>query len=355
MEMIEERDRYERAFGQFRMPEPAWDRLVDRRHRKRRNQRVVAGVVGMAIFLAAIWLVSSGGLLHGTRPGTPRPTATPAPRPQTQPVDPTELPPEGAAPSMPAQGELVVGFVYGHTFGDPGAVFVNLYADGRLIWDRWDGSQQLPGWKEQRLTPEGVELMRSEFISTGLFDHDLDLTSIHGLYFGRIQVRNGDRLVRVAWGDQVAGRRPQGTTAEQAAALKRLDARLADPAAWLPARAWEDPTIRRYVASRYVISFQWREQEVPSMGLSRLLDSLPRPAKVRLRAAGITRSTYTNLVGTYEVWNASVSTEEARALDAIFRGAGVERSNEALRGPAYEVRAKGGVIHLEFFPLLPND
>jgi hypothetical protein len=118
--MIEERERYERAFEQFRMPEPSWDRLLDRRHRKRRNQRVAAGVVGMAIFLAAIWLVSSGGLLHGTRPGAPRPTAPPTPPGQTRSFDPTELPPAGATPSLPAHGELVVGFVYGHTFGDPG-------------------------------------------------------------------------------------------------------------------------------------------------------------------------------------------------------------------------------------------
>jgi Tol biopolymer transport system component len=58
--MIDERERYERAFQQFQMPEPAWDRLVGRRDRKRRNQRIAAGVVGIAVFVAAVWAVTSG-------------------------------------------------------------------------------------------------------------------------------------------------------------------------------------------------------------------------------------------------------------------------------------------------------
>ena len=55
--MIDEHERYERAFQQFQMTEPAWEILVDRRDRKRRNQRITAGVVGIAVFVAAIWIV----------------------------------------------------------------------------------------------------------------------------------------------------------------------------------------------------------------------------------------------------------------------------------------------------------
>jgi transglutaminase-like putative cysteine protease len=57
--MIDERERYERAFRQFQMTEPAWEILVDRRDRKRRNQRIVAGAVGIAVFVAAVWIVTS--------------------------------------------------------------------------------------------------------------------------------------------------------------------------------------------------------------------------------------------------------------------------------------------------------
>ena len=58
------------------------------------------------------------------------------------------------------------------------SVFV--YADGRVIWVRQGGApaganKSTSGFLEQRLTPEGVELLRSKVISTGLFRHDVDL------------------------------------------------------------------------------------------------------------------------------------------------------------------------------------
>jgi hypothetical protein len=363
MAMIDERERFERAFDQFRMPEPSWDRLVDRRHRKRRNQRVAAGVAGMAIFLAAIWFLSSRGLLHGARqPGGPRPTAphqSPTISAPALHLDPTSLPPEGTPASLPTRGEVVLRFEFGHTFGDPGRVLVYVYADGRLLSMRWDGSREFEGWEEQRLTTEGVELVVSEVASTGLLDHDLDLTSTRGLTFGEIRLRRGDRVVRVAWGDHIApGHVPAGTTQEQADALKLLDERLASPAVWLPATAWEDQTVKPFVASRYWISFTWRDQKVPSRGLSRLLDSLLRPAVVLLRAAGITRDTYTNRAGTYEYWYAKVSTEDARALDTILRDSGAQQAAGGL-GPSYLVHSAGTPrttkIELQFNPLLPDE
>jgi hypothetical protein len=36
-----------------------FERLVRRRDRKRRNQRIAAGVVGIAVFVAAVWIVTS--------------------------------------------------------------------------------------------------------------------------------------------------------------------------------------------------------------------------------------------------------------------------------------------------------
>ena len=40
-----------------------FDDVARRRDRKRRNQRITAGVVGIAVFVAAIWIVTSGGPL----------------------------------------------------------------------------------------------------------------------------------------------------------------------------------------------------------------------------------------------------------------------------------------------------
>ena len=44
-----------------------YDALLRRRDRKRRNQRIAAGVVGLAVFVAAIWIVTSGGPLDRTQ------------------------------------------------------------------------------------------------------------------------------------------------------------------------------------------------------------------------------------------------------------------------------------------------
>ena len=78
--MIDERERYERAFRQFQMTEPAWEILVDRRDRKRRNQRIAAGVVGIAVFVVAVWIVTSVGSFDRTQPAVTGPTVPPAPR-----------------------------------------------------------------------------------------------------------------------------------------------------------------------------------------------------------------------------------------------------------------------------------
>lgn len=76
--MINERERYERAFQQFEMPEPAWDRLNRRRDRKRRDQRIRAGILGLAIAIAVGWL--SVNAIRSMPPvPTDDPTPTPAP------------------------------------------------------------------------------------------------------------------------------------------------------------------------------------------------------------------------------------------------------------------------------------
>jgi Tol biopolymer transport system component len=76
--MIDERERYERAFQQFEMPEPAWDRLNRRRDRKRRDQRIRAGILGLAIAIAVGWL--SVNAIRSMPPvPTDDPTPTPAP------------------------------------------------------------------------------------------------------------------------------------------------------------------------------------------------------------------------------------------------------------------------------------
>ena len=53
----------ERIARRIPILEPAYERMLRRRDRKRRNQRIAAGVVGIAVFVAAVWIVTSVGSL----------------------------------------------------------------------------------------------------------------------------------------------------------------------------------------------------------------------------------------------------------------------------------------------------
>lgn len=75
--MIDEGD-LEQAEGVFAPPGGSFERFTRRRDRKRRNQRFTAGVVGIAVFVAAIWIVTSGGPIDRTqRPANEPPTVNP--------------------------------------------------------------------------------------------------------------------------------------------------------------------------------------------------------------------------------------------------------------------------------------
>ena len=67
----------ERAAERFKAPDGALERLIRRRDRKRRNQRIAAGVVGIAAFVAAVWIVTSVASLDRTQQPAIQPTPTP--------------------------------------------------------------------------------------------------------------------------------------------------------------------------------------------------------------------------------------------------------------------------------------
>jgi hypothetical protein len=212
------------------------------------------------------------------------------------------LPPLGATRSAPESGELVIQYwidpdgLKGGFAGGQGWV----YADGRLI-TLGNGN----GFHEQRLTPEGVELLRSEIVSTGLFDHHQPArreASPHSV----IQVRIGERLVRVQVG--CPGCPPNFP--------ERLNERLAHAASWLPASAWKDRQIRAYVASRYAISYFAQPQ---TLERSRLLSLLPAAAEDLLRDKDtVPEQWYTDSADHTPIpitrYVSDLTTEEARAL-----------------------------------------
>ena len=152
--MSDPRSLLERESRRFIQQDGAFERLVRRRDRKRRNQRIAAGVVGIAVFVAAIWIVMSVSPLDRSETSVVPAATGPVETESTGPADAGWdgrgfLPPARAVASTPVEGEVVA------DFAKAGVGFVYVYADGRVIWFT-DDVQLL---NEQRLTPKGVDLV----------------------------------------------------------------------------------------------------------------------------------------------------------------------------------------------------
>jgi hypothetical protein len=296
-------------------PVPAgWDDVLShsrvREGRRRRRLVVLAAVMLMAVGTASAFGVRALILDEGF----------------------IGVPPDGAIPSTPESGELVLSYA-GRPAATEGNMFwAFLYADGRLIWGREGPLEHLQGttgFLEQRLTPEGVELLLSAAISTGLFDHGLFVDDANLLYPDRFRdgwsgpsVRIGNRLVAVeGWFG--------GPTPELESALERLGARLVDPGSWLPASAWEDREIKGYVPSRYKVCMGGGPEYADAsqfLELSEVLTGLPAAAADLLREAEWTVDESTYADGRpINGYCSDIATEKARAIAKALDDAGLER------------------------------
>jgi len=363
--MIDQRERYERAFARFEPPPDAFGRFLTYHDRRRQRRQVTAGVVGIAVFVAAIVLVASSPFERTDAPGVPGAGAATGP---SVPPDPDRassigLPPEGADPSSPERGELVITY-----YGRPefGVLQVLVYADGRVIWREEYGSNSADGistgFLEHRLTPEGVELLRSGVITSGLFDRDHHFDEGRNvpyadLIWGEIQVDNGDRFVSVRWGAAM-GTADSPTTPEQMTALMRLNDLFSDLASALPASAWEDPEIRAHVPSRYAVCYSHLQDRLNRpLEPSEVLNLLPTPAEDLLFGRDRTYQP-TNGARGYEEVCSEVTTEEARLLEGILRDAGSSRHRTTLTTGSleYAVPAPAPIeeAYIRFEPVLPH-
>jgi hypothetical protein len=83
------REQLERVGERFAFPDAAFQRLERRRDRKRRNERITAGAVGLAIFVTMVWIALSGGPLDRSHmpavTGRPVPSASTRPTPDIEP------------------------------------------------------------------------------------------------------------------------------------------------------------------------------------------------------------------------------------------------------------------------------
>jgi hypothetical protein len=257
------------------------------------------------------------------------------------------LAPEGATPSTPESGELVLRWL-GRSESLDGRPLVRVwvYADGRIIWSQTAGrsggipegaSELTSGYLEQRLTSEGVELLRSEVL--GLLEGSR--TPIETVpseddprwYAFGVEVHDGDRLVRPRepkGATEVNGRMGEGwpTTPEQIAALQKIDALLTDPASVLPASAWAVREVRAYVPSHYAVCIG----TAPPKDASQLLSLLPPRAADLLRDKSRTSSeadVVTNIdqvpghmvvIGRSVTYCSKLTTEEAREVADALSG-----------------------------------
>ena len=309
---------------------PDWDDVMSRsrEHPGRRRRRVIVLAAAAVLFVAGT--ASAFGTVRDILRG----------------VGFIGLPPRGAPASSPESGELVL-FYWGPAAGNSdygrygvGKSRIWVYADGRLIFLREaaipEGANPLfTGFLEQRLTPDGVKLMRSEVASRGLPPHN----QVDPVPFGmQIDVRDGDRLVRI----------------DRASDLAELVERLTNPASWLPASAWEDPEISAYVPSRYVVCYGGRPQQIAP---SRMLSLLPAPAAALLRAKEQEEQ------GSGGFYCSDATTEEARALAEALDDGGTEQGVGDDRGPArafrpewtFKVQGQAGeTVDVFFEPYLPH-
>ena len=171
--MIDERDVFEKSFRRYEPEGGSFERLVHRRNRKRRNQRITAGVVGIAVFVVAVWIVTSG--LSFDRTQTPAATGPVQTGPTvTDPVETTPTP----APASPAPDVVVV---QGRCLYGPAKYRVELTDIGDRIEVRYEVHRSPPG-----------HLWRIRMGHNGTLDPDRRVEIWRGI---RVASDNGDFAV----------------------------------------------------------------------------------------------------------------------------------------------------------------
>ena len=223
------------------------------------------------------------------------------------------FPAVGVKASTPTTGRLLISFM--PTEGVSPFTDWNVYADGRIIWQKWTqsgdatvvphGAKRLDtGYVQQRLTLQGVQLLQSKILATGLFDHDLWL--VVGRHPVLYQVRVGDRMVTVQGLPFAGPSRKEPFTAatpDQTRALAWIAALVADPAGSLPTTVWADRQIRAFVPACYSIAF---DRAYPD------LSKLPPPAGKALSQYKVAPR-----------YGSILTTRQARALLQAFVKAGI--------------------------------
>jgi len=262
------------------------------------------------------------------------------------------VPRQGTLASTPTTGKLLLSLSGG---SNPYLIW-NVYEDGRVIWQKWSstgdpivippGARMIDtGYVQQRLTSQGVHLLRARIFSTGLFEHDLNLRIArrHAVWHDAgifARVRRGDRMVTLAasrFGFSAAHEHPTKATPAQARGLAQIKALLADTAAWsLPTMAWADREVRAFVPARYFLAF---DRSAPD------LTKLPSPLLP-----------YKKLLGSVGTGCRIVTTGELRAILQAFLEAGITPVSNHASWIAFALKGFRGIPSgPHFSPILPSD
>jgi hypothetical protein len=336
-------------------PAPDLVPMSETPRRARTGRRLVAlAAAAIVVALAVAGIAISNDDPSRVASTAPTPTTTATPTTPTTAAAPTTtppprfipLPPEGATPSAPVEGVLLLSLqACGGPSSLPWSGNLELYADGRLLWHTYEepfegdpsggnGPRPKTGWLEQRLTPEGAELLRSELVSSGLLSPGQS-----GAYCPPdaylADARIGDH------NEYYLGELPYD-----------LVERIADPASWLPASAWEDREVRPFVPASYGVCISGLE---PRISVSEIAAALPARVGdlVRVRDWGENHS------GPAWFWCTGVATEDARTFAEALDAAAIERNEQpSVPGPEYlfeyQDTSRSELLHISFWPGTPG-
>jgi hypothetical protein len=249
-----------------------------------------------------------------------------------------------------------------------------IYDDGRVIV-RHELGYGGSGWGvtpllESRLSPEGVDLVRSELLGSGLFEADANFSALSAsvpLAWGSMLFDDGTTSTKIHWCCFSAGTAPDELSDRQERELVRITEGLADMEAWLPPSAWDDGSAEAhvYTPASYAICFwQGRNAYGEALHPSAVLDALPVDARrIMTNSVRSFNAAWTGIRASGD-WDygpfdcAAIPIDDAVNLERILSEAGATRlgvGDRTLSG-GYLIESDGepGKIVASFEPILPH-
>jgi hypothetical protein len=144
------KERLDREVEGLPISSEALAKTIARARRRSRNQRIAAGVVGIAVFVAAVWVVTGGGWFDRTEtPAVPGPAVTGPTETGTAETGPTETGPTALEPAEtgapPAPASAAPDEVKQRTCSDGAGSRLELTDIGDRIKVRFEVRRSLPG------------------------------------------------------------------------------------------------------------------------------------------------------------------------------------------------------------------